>query len=141
MQSAKAMWLIHSEVFDKPVKAIVSRKAESSDPYTGTFSIDLTLTSASKAPVASGMFGKAEIHPVKKSDSWTIPYAALLDGDASEGFVFVTDDGKTVQKIPVQIAAVQHHSVVISGGLENHKQLVVSGSAYLNEASIIRIRR
>jgi RND family efflux transporter MFP subunit len=132
---------IQSEVFDKPVKAIVSRKAESSDPYTGTFAIDLTLTALSKTPVASGMFGKAEIHPLKKADNWTIPYAALLDGDANEGFVFVTDDGKTVQKIPVQIAAVQHHSVVISGGLENHKQLVVSGSAYLNEASIIRIRR
>jgi RND family efflux transporter MFP subunit len=131
---------IESEVFDHPVKAVVSRKAESSDPYTGTFAIDLTLLESSKTPIASGMFGKAKIKPVKKTDTWTIPYAALLDGNASEGFVFVTDDQKTVKKIPVEVAAVQHHSVVISGGLENHKLLVVSGSAYLNETSVITIR-
>jgi RND family efflux transporter MFP subunit len=132
---------VECETFGKPVRAVVTRKAESSDPYTGTFAIDLTLKESTTATIASGMFGKATIRPVKKTNTWTIPYAALLDGDASEGFVFVTDDRKTVQKVPVRVASVQHNSVVISEGLENHKHLIVSGSAYLNETSAISIKQ
>lgn len=132
--------LISCESFgNKKAKAIVSRKAESSDPYTGTFAIDLTITEKTKGSVASGMYGKAEIRTRKSSDNWTIPYEALLDGDAGEGYVFVTDNKKTVRKIPVQIAGVQQSSVLISGGLEQHKWLIVSGSAYLNEQSAIAI--
>lgn len=134
--------MIESAAFgNRKVKAIVSRKAESSDPYTGTFSIDLTVLEASNGSIASGMFGKATIHPVVKTNNWIIPYAALLDGNANEGFVFVTDDQKTVKKIAVQIASVDHNSVVISSGLENHKHLIISGSAYLNESSHITIKQ
>lgn len=134
--------MIESEAFgNQPVKATVTRKAESSDPYTGTFAIDLTIMGGTKVRIASGMFGKAIITPVKKTDTWTIPYAALLDGNANEGFVFVTDDEKTVQKVPVLISALQHNSVVISSGLEHHKHLIVSGSAYLNESSAISVKQ
>lgn len=134
--------LIESEVFgSRKVKAVVTRKAESSDPYTGTFAIDLTVMETTKTPIASGMFGKAEIRPSVKSDAWTIPYAALLDGSAGEGFVFVTDDRKTVQKVAVQIAGISRNSVLVSGGLENHKHLIVAGSAYLNESSVISIKQ
>lgn len=140
IQEGDEAW-IQSEAFgNRKVKAVVSRRAESSDPYTGTFSIDLTITEKTDALIASGMFGKAEITPRVKSTSWTIPYEALLDGDAGEGFVFVTDDRKTVKKIPVQVGAVQQQSVVISSGLEAHKLLIVSGSAYLNETSAIIIK-
>ena len=140
IQEGDEAW-IRAEAFgDRKVKAIVSRRAESSDPYTGTFSIDLTITEKTSALIASGMFGKAEITPRVQSTSWTIPYEALLDGDAGEGFVFVTDDRKTVKKIPVQVGAVQQQSVVISSGLETHKLLIVSGSAYLNETSAIVIK-
>lgn len=132
--------VIESEAFDQPVKATVTRKAESSDPTTGTFEIDLTIQGAGNVRIASGMFGKAVIMPVKKSDTWTIPYAALLDGNANEGFVFVTDDEKTVQKVPVHISALQHNSVIVSSGLEHHKHLIVSGSAYLNESSAIAVK-
>lgn len=133
---------IEAEAFgNRKVKAVVSRKAESSDPYTGTFAIDLTIQGSGTTQIASGMFGKALITPSRKSDTWTIPYAALLDGNAGEGFVFVTDDSRTVQKIPVEIAGVQQQSVVISAGLENHKMLIVSGSAYLSETSMITVKQ
>jgi len=124
---------------NKVMQAVVSRKASGSDPYTGTFSIDLQLTGKQDVQLASGMFGKARIQPSGKQDSWEIPYGALLDGNAGEGFVFVTDDNRTVKKIPVTIAGVKQESVVVSAGLEGHRQLIVSGSAYLSEQSRIRI--
>ncbi|EPB65959.1 hypothetical protein ANCCEY_14955 [Ancylostoma ceylanicum] len=44
------------------------------------------------------MFAKVSIFG-KTSDSWTIPYEALLDGDAGKGYVFVTNDGQTARKV------------------------------------------
>lgn len=132
---------ITSEALGKRrIKAVVSRKAESSDPYTGTFAVDLTVQGEKELRLASGMFGKAHISASEKSAGWSIPYAALLDGNAGEGFVFVTDDRKTVKKVKVRIASVRQKSVVISSGLENHHMLIVSGSPYLSENSLISIR-
>lgn len=139
IQNGDEAW-ISCETFGKDkVRAVVSRKAESSDPYSGTFAIDLTITEKTTTAIASGMYGSAEIKTHKRSDNWTIPYEALLDGNAGEGYVFVTDNKKSVRKVPVQIAGIQQSSAVISGGLEQHKWLIVSGSAYLNERSSIVI--
>ncbi|MBK8884569.1 MAG: HlyD family efflux transporter periplasmic adaptor subunit [Bacteroidales bacterium] len=74
------------------MQAYVSSKAEDTDPMTGSFSIDLKLSNAQKLNIASGMFGKAEIMLSIKSFVWQIPYDALLDGNADQGFVFVTND-------------------------------------------------
>lgn len=132
--------VIESDVFNgRKIQGKVSRKAESIDPYSGTFTIELELLGEKIPTLASGIFGKAKITPSLKSMNWSIPYAALLDGNASEGFVFVTNDRKTVKKIPVKIAKLNQHSIEISSGLENYKYLIVSGSAYLSENSIISI--
>lgn len=139
IQDGDEAW-ISCETFGKnKIRAVVSRKAESSDPYTGTFAIDLTISEKTTASIASGMYGKAEIKTRKHANNWTIPYEALLDGDAGEGYVFVTDNKKSVRKVPVQIAGIQQSSAVISSGLEHYKWLIVSGSAYLNEQSTITV--
>lgn len=52
--------------------------------------------------LASGMFAKAEIVPSQKVTAWSIPYDALLDGDAGMGDVFITNDGKTAKKYRCQ---------------------------------------
>ncbi len=85
----------------RPITGKVTRKSESVDPSNGLFSIDITLNGNQKGKVAAGMFGNGVImaagHPVmdkSRSDTWSVPYEALMDGDGSSGFVFVTNDGK-----------------------------------------------
>jgi len=132
---------IESDVFPgKKALAKVTRKAESIDPYSGTFAVDLQLTESFTASLASGVFGKATIFASTKSSNWNIPYAALLDGNANEGFVFVTNDRKTVKKVPVTIAGLHQNTVEITEGLESYKYVIVAGSAYLSESSSITIR-
>jgi RND family efflux transporter MFP subunit len=133
---------IKSDVFPgKKMAAKVTRKAESIDPFSGTFAVDLQLTdSASSASLASGVFGKATIFSSTQSAHWYVPYAALLDGNANEGFVFVTNDLKTVKKVPVTIGGLHQDQVEITAGLESWKYIVVSGSAYLSESSAIVVR-
>ncbi|HEY0744026.1 MAG TPA: efflux RND transporter periplasmic adaptor subunit [Chryseosolibacter sp.] len=122
------------EVFE----AKVIRKGETSDPATGTFSIDLQVKNG-KSTFASGMFASAEITTNNKSAVWQIPYEALLDANGNDGFVFVTSDYKTAIKQSVTISAIEQDRVTISSGFEDHSALIVSGSAYLTDKTAITV--
>ncbi len=125
----------------KPLQAFVFKKSEGIDPSSGTFSIHLKISDKKVPAIASGMFAKAEIYPSeKKANTWTIPYDALLDGDGGTGYVFITNDGKHAEKIEVQVSEIRKDRVLITGGLEHAKYLIVSGSPYLNEGSEIKIQ-
>ena len=67
-------------------------------------------------------------------------YEALLDGDGSTGYVFVTNDNKTARRVKVIVAGVEKDHVIISQGLENSGSLIISGSAYLTDQSLITIQ-
>jgi len=123
----------------KEIPATVTAKSEGADPVTGTLTAQLTLNDPSLKAIAAGVFGKATIRPQYSINSWSVPYDALLDGDAGTGYVFVTNDGKTVQKVKVQIGTVAEGAVLITGGLEQAKAVIVNGNAYLNEGSSITI--
>lgn len=121
------------------IKGTVWKKSEGIDPVSGTFNIQIKLSDAPKSGIASGLFGKALIRPAKQQLAWSIPYDALLDGSSDSGYVFATNDNKTVQKVKVGIGSIEKNYVTITSGLENIKSVIVSGSAYLNEGSQIRI--
>lgn len=120
---------------------MVTRKSEGIDAQSGTFLIDVQLTGSKPAAIAAGMFGRCHINAgaVTGSTTWSIPYAALLDGNGSSGFVFVTNDNKIAQRIPVTITGMEKENVLISSGMEQAKALIISGSAYLKDQSPIRI--
>ncbi len=123
----------------KQINAVVTRKPEGIDPVSGTFVIHLKLTENNTVPLAAGLFGKAAIHPSQTTTAWAIPYDALLDGDSNSGYVFITNDNAKAKKVKVQIAKIENGKVIVSGGLENVKALIVSGSAYLNDGAKIKI--
>lgn len=121
--------------------ARVSRKSEGIDPQSGTFSVYLNLEPTAGFPaIGSGMFGKTEIRLSAESGVWLIPYEALLDGDGGNGYVFVTDDGQTARRIPVTIGRIERDHIVVTGGLEDARALVVSGSPYLRDGSTITVK-
>ena len=122
-------------------KASVLAKSEGVDPVTGTLWVTLRLQNAPQAKLAAGLFGKAIVTPRKKINSWVIPYDAILDGNATEGYVFVTQDGKKAEKIKIHIARIEHGKVFVSGGLEQAKSLIITGNAYLDAGSSIQIIR
>lgn len=129
---------VEADVFkNKTLKAKVSRKSESIDPYSGTFTVELELQGKLPEGLASGVFGKATIKLSETSENWKIPYEALLDGNADEGFVFISNDRKMVKKVPVKIESLNQNVVEISEGLEGYKYVIVSGGPYLNENSTI----
>jgi RND family efflux transporter MFP subunit len=124
----------------------LTRKSESVDPSNGLFSIDITLNGNQPGKIGAGMFGNGVIvsgnhrgTEKSRTETWSVPYESLLDGDGSSGFVFVTNDSKTAQKMKVVISGMEKDQVIISSGLEKTKWLIVSGSAYLTDKSPIQV--
>ncbi|WP_410222419.1 efflux RND transporter periplasmic adaptor subunit [Pedobacter sp.] len=123
----------------KIFNAILSRKAESIDPSNGTFGIELKVQDAAVKGLASGLFGKAKVFPTLSLTQYSIPYDALLDANENEGYIFITNDKRTAKKIKVSLGALQQNRVVITGGLGQAKAIIVSGSAYLEDNSKIKV--
>lgn len=129
---------------EQQYEGTVIRKSESTDPATGTFSIEIRLADSHAAGVASGVFGRAMVAAsgaAQSNNQWSLPYDALLDADGSNGYVFVAQNGTVARKVKVTIAGMSKDAIQVSGGLEAGQQVIVSGSAYLTDNSPIKITR
>ncbi|MEC3878840.1 efflux RND transporter periplasmic adaptor subunit [Parapedobacter sp. 10938] len=124
----------------KELRAEVVRKSEGIDPLSGVFNIYLKLADAPSSSLASGLFGRAAIHLAQASDVWLIPYEALMDGDGGKAYVFITADGQTARRVPVEVSGIQQDHAVVTAGLEDGGSLIVSGSPYLRNGSSIIIK-
>lgn len=122
----------------KEFQAVVSRKSLAADPVSGSFEVELQVAFGDTRP-AIGMFGKARVKPTKAVSGFTIPYEALLEADGKKGYVFVSNDQKTVKRIEVQIGSMDNNQVYIESGLEGFAYVVISGSPYLSDRSSITI--
>lgn len=121
------------------VPAKVVNKSEGTDPITGTMWVTLKPLTAMAEKIATGSFGKATIIPSKSTNGWMIPYDAVLDGNEHDGFVFITKDNKTAEKLNIKIGEITNKGVQVTSGLEGINAIIISGNAYLNEGSPIKI--
>lgn len=119
--------------------AVVTSRSLAADPANGTFTVELRVDFGAEKP-ATGMFGRADIQPSVVRQGYSIPYESLLEADGNKGYVFVTDDRKTVKRVEVSIASLTQQRVYISSGLEGHPYVVAAGSPYLKDGSPIRVQ-
>jgi RND family efflux transporter MFP subunit len=123
----------------KWIPAKVTQKSQSADPVTGTYWVEITPESVKEISLASGMFGKARIQAAKAVQGWEIPFESVLDANGDTGYVFVAD-GQKAKKIKIQLGKITPNSIQVVAGLENYKNLIVSGSAYLTDGSTIQVK-
>lgn len=126
---------------DQNFSATIRAKSEGVDPITGTLWVTLKTNGIPSKKIALGIFGKANIQPKKKTNAWVIPFDAVVEGNENEGFIFITKDEKTAEKIRVKISGIAHGKVYVTQGLEDVKGIITSGNAYLNAGSAIKIIR
>lgn len=119
----------------------VSLINEGADPLNGLYHTEVKINSRGKK-FASGLFAKVEIQSSTKQLLHGIPIEAIVEGKGKNAFVFVANgDQKTVKKIPVTVAYITGDSAIISKGLENVKEVITSGSAFLTEFSTIQVSK
>jgi RND family efflux transporter MFP subunit len=157
--SGKSKWILRAGVADREWAAIetgnratvttdafpgktfnarVSKKALAADAVSGSFQVELQVDFGKDQP-AMGLFGNAIITSSKADTVFSIPYEALLEADGKNGFVFVTDDRKKVKRVQVTIGSIDNNRVYIQSGIEDHRYVVVSGSPYLSDGSLIAV--
>jgi membrane fusion protein, multidrug efflux system len=120
----------------KQFKGKLSKKALAADAVSGAFMVEVQVFFQDEQP-AIGLFGNAAIETNNSAKGFSIGYDALLEANGKKGLVFVSDDGKTVQKVAVTISSIDNNLVYIADGLAGHKYIVSSGSPYLTENSVI----
>jgi RND family efflux transporter MFP subunit len=123
----------------KAFSAKVIKKSEGVDPVTGTLWVNISANQVPRNQLASGLFGKAIIHLQTNQSTWKVPYDALMDGDDEEGFLFISNDLKTAQKVKVHLGKLENGQINILSGLENAIYVITSGNAYLDDQSPIKV--
>ncbi|WP_057940358.1 efflux RND transporter periplasmic adaptor subunit [Algoriphagus resistens] len=118
----------------------IVRKSQAADPATGAFWIEISPDNPGEIKLASGMFGRATIFPSNQIEAWEIPYESLLDAQGDQGYVFVSKDKKTAEKVSVKLGKISPQSVQVTEGLAGYPHLIISGSAYLTDQSQIKIQ-
>ena len=118
----------------------VSLIGEGADPFTGLYPLEVNISKTSSR-LASGLFASVEIVPSKSLSLKKIPIEALVEGTGRNAFVFVLqDDKKRVRKILVHVAHIKDKSAFVSGGLDGVREIVLSGSGFLTEGSVVVVK-
>jgi multidrug efflux system membrane fusion protein len=114
---------------------------EGADPFNGLYQVEVRIKAAGYK-LASGLFARVTIHPVRQQTLWRLPIEAVIEGQGDRAFVFVPEaGGKKVKKQPIQIAFLQGDYVFVRTGLEAVPEVVNEGAAFLTEYAAVTIQR
>jgi RND family efflux transporter MFP subunit len=120
-------------------QARVSEIAESSDPMTGTYEVELKVDPTDKKLV-SGFVAQVDISPSSKEMYSVIPIEAMVEADGRQGFVFAVDKTTNrAKRIPMTIGFLFQDKVAVSAGLEDISFVVTEGAPYLIEGTQVKI--
>ncbi len=133
---------LYLDVFPERVfKGRVSEIAETANPQSGTFEVELELEAQAGAPLVSGFIAKVEVFPSQHRMLYFVPLQALVGGDRDRGFVFTVDPATSrAVKLPVQVYRILDGEVAIGSGLEQVRRVVSAGAPYLDQGTLVRIR-
>ena len=130
---------VHLDAYPEEIfKGTISSLAQSADPVSKLYQAEIRIDPAGKR-FATGLFGKVEISSSQSRTYAVVPVESIIEGNGNTGYVFVNENNKA-KKIPVKIGYLDGNSVLISEGLENVKQVVTSGSAFLTDSVELRVK-
>ena len=123
---------------ERELKAEVTEIAEAADPRTGTYTVEMQLE-PSDCRLASGFVAKVEIHPAQTTRYSILPAASLLEADGRTGVVFAYDrEAGCARRREVNLGPVMTDRIAVIDGLEDVRQVIAEGSAYLTDGQPVR---
>ena len=75
-----------------------------SNPYTGTYETELTLTDAGYR-LASGFVASVDIFPSVKKSFTMVPVGAIVEADGLNGYIYTVTAEMKARKVNVEITA------------------------------------
>jgi multidrug efflux system membrane fusion protein len=118
--------------------AHVSEIAETADPMTGTFEVEVTLD-RNDHKLVSGFIAKVDILPSKLEPFYVIPVESLVEGDGMTGFVYTLEKDRGVaRKVGVKIGHIFDREIAVSSGLRDGDNVIVKGTEYLSDGTRVK---
>ncbi|MDW7693954.1 efflux RND transporter periplasmic adaptor subunit [Flammeovirgaceae bacterium SG7u.111] len=119
--------------------AYVSEIAESADPRTGAFEIELTLN-PSTLNLKNGFVGKVQLFPSNQDPYYKITMDALVEGRKETAQVFVLEQKENkVKKVEVSPSHIGEGYFTVLASSFTKAQVVTEGAAYLADGDIVEV--
>jgi len=126
---------------DEVFNGEISNIAESADPRTGTFEVEIMIDSKNKR-LRNGYIGRAKITPLERAPYLELPIQAIVEGDKKEVTIFVPTQSDTIaREIKVEPIHISNKSIFIKKPEgEILEKVVTVGAAYLIDGDRIFIK-
>jgi multidrug efflux system membrane fusion protein len=120
--------------------AIVDQVGEISNPYTGTYELELLFNAAGHR-MASGFVTNVNLFPSARMSFSMIPVESIVEADGLQGFIYVVTGEKMAQKIKIDIETLVGSMAAVKGIPEGITEVVSEGAAYLKNGMKVEIIR
>jgi RND family efflux transporter MFP subunit len=119
--------------------ATISQIAESADPQTRTFEVELSVA-APPAALRSGAVGSLHFAKPGPTARPRVPLSALLEGHSRSAFLFLLNpDGRTVRRQQVEIDSLLADAALLATPLSAGTRIVTVGADYLRDGETVTI--
>ncbi len=119
----------------------ITKISESSNPKTGLFEVELTL-SAFAPELKNGFIGKVAIFPSNGLPSLKIPMNALVEGNEKQASIYYTQDNHTLTKAQVDVLEIKgDYFTVALSQLPKDARIITRGASFLKTNDSINIIR
>jgi RND family efflux transporter MFP subunit len=118
----------------------VTRVAQTSDPASGTYEVEVTVPPAG-AKLVSGLVGEVDITPRGGATAATVPVEALVGADGAQGYIYtLRGRGPAVQQHPVRVLRLlSGGQVAIRTEVRLGTPIVSKGAAYLTPTARVKV--
>jgi RND family efflux transporter MFP subunit len=118
--------------------ATVDQVGEMSNPYTGTYEIELLLQ-ATDYRLASGFIAGVNVFPSTRKSFSMIPVESIVEADGHQGYIYIITKSMTVQKVKIDIETLIGSKAAVSGIPEGTSEVVSEGVAYLKNGMKVEV--
>ena len=121
-------------------KAVVDQISEISNPFTGTYEIELILQKTTQR-LASGFVASVNVYPSGKELFSLIPVASIIEADGHQGYIFIVTKSMSVEKVKINIETLIGSDAAVTGIPEGTKEVASEGVAYLKNGMRVEVVR
>lgn len=115
----------------------ISEIAGISDPYTGTYGIEISLKRSEKK-LLSGFIGEASIKTSKNSQYLSVPLDAMISANGDVARIFIVSNG-LVKSRTVKIGPIQGDQLIVFDGLSEGEKVIVKGANYVSPNDSVNV--
>ncbi len=126
-----------NEVF----KGKIFNIAESADPMTGTFEVEISIEAKNKR-LRNGYIGRAKISPIESEPYLELPIQSIIEGDKKQVTIFIPTQADSIAKeIKVEPIHITNQSIFIKKPAgQMIEKVITTGAAYLVNGDRIYIK-